>query len=622
MPIYTTENISINGSQLFLGGVVYTLSYNQGFNGQPSTVEAGIVSAPQSYQIPVRNFTTPYNIQIGSVYNLKFFCYKYCISDSQSGKILNVFFQDGVGRLQRKWIAPKGSVCPNPNVILIGSVIDNKTVSYSYSQFQAATASLGIPAIQQNEYVRINDQGTVLDIFNRFMAIYGYTWYMENDVIKLIDIKVPIEISQGMAILESNSRKLSSNLCQDISNNFVKGVVALDEQDEDADGSLLSAATSLWDGTEGNQPNIKGAQIFGFYGPTAALYATHSPQMYFAYIWSKFDLLTALDAMGMDVAENIRLDLVPADLLSNQTASPGSPYTLSNAINGRAIVYSDKAVYGAESAYEKDKRLGEVLLRGYYTIQDFNPSVQWFEGSPNLLEKNTIIKEIPDIGPLTFDNNKVSSLTTDSLWLLQFPVQIEYPFSDEFVQQINSMFPGDVNSSASLIDDQYTDNKFRLAIVNTSNESSLIAGGLPEINYPIAPIRYVAGDVNISQDIRFAVPTYGLNGRQITTCLIPPLSDESSRIEIETFENLTFAVQNVNLFIQQNAYSRNQDDTIYSCEIRGINTSSVITPEMGLDSVDIRLDGDNGYISSYNLSSKRERPPTQESSPKQKTTLN
>jgi len=78
MAISRTESITINGSQYFLGGVVYNLSYARGFNGQPSSIEASIIAESKNYQEPDLSYTSSYHISLGGIYEFDFYAEKFC----------------------------------------------------------------------------------------------------------------------------------------------------------------------------------------------------------------------------------------------------------------------------------------------------------------------------------------------------------------------------------------------------------------------------------------------------------------------------------------------------------------------------------------------------------------
>jgi hypothetical protein len=644
MAIYQTENVRINGSQRFLGGIVYNLQFNQGFNGQHSTVQASIISENGQYQIPDLNFVTPYNIEIGGnggsipvAYKLKFFAYKYCITDGPGGRILTVDFRDGIDKLSRYLIAITGTVCTHPNVIQVGKLptddVKNKIISYNYKEFQEATAFLGIPIITFNEYVRLNEQGTVLDVFNRFMSIYGYSWYMENGTIKLIDLKIPIDITSTVNDLEVHPRKVTSTICKDISNNFTKGAIALDEDQEGA--SILNPAFALWDGTDINPVKFFDSIFTGGHGPKAALYALQGQEVYFAFIWKTKGLRAAVESFGLKIHEEFLL-FNQSNLLNVLTNGDIPVYTSNESKNIRIFVCSENQT-DPETAFSKDLALGNLLQGGYYYIQDINPNVSWIGANSTQLDSTLAVRDISEFRGLTIDNETVGNKTTRNVWLLTFPRTIikglnpedndpffiNVPFNSSQKEGFNEIFfresPYQIPESLG----NYQSDKYRLFQVNEIN-SELILSSIPDIKYPYASIRYVGGNLDTSQDIRFGVPSYGLNGRVIKGCIIPDVSSSSSSLQLETFENLTLESIDVNAYLQQIVYARDFIDTEYSCEIRGINTQLTITPTEGLDSLSIRIDGENGYITTYQLSSKRSQPPTIESlrKPKQKDTLN
>lgn len=675
MSISVVESITINGSQNFLGGQIFDLKFQRGFNGQPSTVEAKIIAESRKYQIPDLNYTSPYHIALGTVYSFDFFAYRYCISDSSQGRIMTVYFKDiGITKLSRYWIAPVGQVCNHPNVIFVGTIPNGanfnsvnqaqgvsqstpfpisptsvlefgsteKSVpfgSFNYSEFQLGTAFLGIPNIPSNNLVRITQEGSVLDIFNYFMNLYGYSWYIDAGVIKLVDLKRPTVLSDSLInSLETHVKRLSSNICTSIDNNYVRGAVALDDgENDDANdpnsGSfVLSAAKALWDGTDnlstdvginldGQQTNVNflGAQLLGGYGPKAALYAAHSPQLYFAYLLKKYDLETAIQALGFTVYGSFAMNNLPSTasaLTTNQCSDSSSPFTSTTCASVVAMVATSLSDEGSQSFYDRDRLLGEVLLKGYYSIKDINPSVQWGIGSPTALNPNTKFSEIPQFNGLIFDNSTIASTTTQNVWVLTFPTVIEYNFNATFLERINRIYPQKLPFAAKLFssDETFNDSKFFIIRVDANDVEQIT---IPELKYPPSSILYVQGTLN-STDIRLGnvtqkdIPLYGLGGRKIIACNIPAVKSETSSLEIVTFENIQDKVPNVKTFIAQNSYSKNNPDVQYEVTIRGISLGFVITPEQGLENISVSLD-ENGYNTSYSLSSRRELPPNPDS---------
>lgn len=669
MSISRAENITINGSQRFLGGVIYSARFERGFNGQPSTIEASIVAESANYQIPELSYTSPYHISFGDVYHFDFFATSYCISDGQQGKTLTVSFEDETNKLRRWWVAPVGHVCYHPNVIFLGidptvsqfgavnqaqgvkqttSFTSNPTsafqgesqdstapfVSYNYSDFQRATSFLGIPIIPSNNLVRITHEGTVMDIFNYFMNLYGYTWYFDNGLIKVMDLKRPITIDQSLIdSMEAHSKCLSSNLCVNIKNNYVRGAVALEDgRNEDADdpnsgGAIVSAARAIWDGTEATPPSILGVPLLAGYGPIAALYAAHSPQLYFAYLCSKYDEKTALQAMGFISYTETQLTNAPRSLYKNQAGDSSSPFNSNTAKNVKLYVCSSQSDNSIQSFYEKDKALGEVLLQGYYLVQDTNSSVQWNVGSPKILNLNTRLSELSEFGGLIFDDRTLGQLTSRNTWLLSFPTKINFQMTDTFFAQISSLHPVDLPFPAKLFGSEFEDAIYKIVRVNTQY-LDVLRNNLPKPEFPNSAIRYVYGslsftDLRLGQVSQKDIPIYGLAGRRIIACNIPPVQPETSNLEIVTFENIEDSVPNVQAFIAQNTFSKNSPDVEFEWNIRGIAHEGItLTPEQGLDSISISL-AENGYNTSYHLSSKREVPPNPDSltGPKQFSTL-
>lgn len=672
MAIYNTEGIKINGSQNFLGGQVYTLNYEQGFNGESSAVEAGIVAASANYQIPVLGFKTPYNINIGGdgrgiqpEYKLKMYAYKYCMNDGQNGRILTVYFKDNVNRFRKYWIAPIGEVCSSPNVILLGSPISNeesggnpdqKIISYNYSDFYASTQFLGIPLITSNEYTRLNSQGTVLEVFNQFMNLYGFSWYLdEDDQVILIDIKKPIDISDSIARLETHPRKLNSTICEDISNNFARGVVALDDiTEEDVENLIINDAIPIWDGTDENDALFLGNSFNSFYGPVAALYALMGEEVYFSYIWSKFGLQSALQAFGYHIWDEFTLLNAPSDLKTSLSSADVDnapfkglpPVQLSNV--SIFVTSQDDQSLKTITAFEKDKALGELLKNGYYTIKDINPTIQWLEGSPSLLNPETKLKDLSEFGGLLPYEKRIRDIQQNNVWLLKYPKNVgsnqptvvdiildkltpvvESPFTKALMIQIHQRYPQKIPTG---IDKIYggPDTTKSYILVDINNTNGIAPPALPKISYPFGATRLVAGIAKSPDDIRFPLPSYGLNGRKITQCSIPDITEDKdiASIDVKTMENLTTKIQDVDAFIAQSVFKRKQTDKSYTADVRGI-TSRVapdddsLTPKDGLDSFSIRLDGENGYSTSYSLTSKRTVPQEIETfRPKQKSTIN
>lgn len=665
MSISTVESISINGSQNFLGGQIYDLKFSRGFNGQPSTVDASIVAESRKYETPYLNYTSPYHIDIGGVYQFDFFAYKYCISDGTQGRLLNVSFKDGVNKLSRYWIAPVGQVCSHPNVIFIGTIPNNggfatnqaqgvnqttsftinptqtfllpgeKSVpfgSYNYEEFQKGTAFLGIPLIKSNNFVRITQEGTVLDVFNYFMNLYGYSWYIDAGQIKLIDLKRPVVIDSSLInTLETHARRLSSNLCVSNDNNFVRGAVALEDTDnsnDSSDGSyVLTAAQALWNGADAvetqsfnldgksSDVNFLGVPLLAGYGGKAALYAYHSQQLYFAYIFSKHGLEAALQAIGLVTYDSFKLTDVPStELQNNQFLDSSAPFDSNSATDVQVYTTTSVTQDGVQSFYERDKLLGEILVKGYYTIQDVNPSVQWALGSPTALNQNTKCSEIQQLNGLIFDDATIGSKTSQNVWLLSFPTAIDFSgLNETFLAKVNNFFPQKIPFSAKALGKD--DAQFSIVRVDTKDKDTI--KNIPNLTYDTSSTRYIQGNLN-SADIRLGnitqkeIPIYGLGGRRILACNIPPVFPETSNLDIVTFENIQDEVPNVKAFVAQNAYSKNNPDVQYEVNVRGINLGFIITPEQGLEGINVSLD-ENGYNTSYHLSSNREVPPNPES---------
>lgn len=661
MAIYKTEQIKVNGSQFFLGGVVYSASYNKGYNGQPSTLEVSIIAQNGVYEEPVLGFKTPYSIVLGGngvdiqpSYTLHFYAVKYCITDGQSGKILNVSFMDGTNLLRRKWVALKGTVCVNPNVILLGTIAPpssanssgDRILSYSYSEFQAATAFLGIPNIPSNEYTRLTDSGTVLDVFNHFMNLYGYAWHLEDGKIQLINVRIPTSVDEGVRILDTSTRILNKSICKDISNNYVRGVVAIDVDTGSPDSFILKIAPALWDGTDVSSPNFLGFSLATGYGARAALYALQGREAYFAYIWkSQGSIQTAIEAMGYKVYSNELLSNV-SSILERQAAEPNPVVKRDKSQNFHLFVVSANQS-DAQSSFDKDLILGEILLQGYYILRDINPSVNWLEGQPEFLKRDMRLSEISQFKGLIDDKRKISNIITDNVWLASYAQKIIIKFSEAFTEKLNNAYckqlPFSVPTTFPGYDAKFAKGQYFLLQVDKTDETEVI-NNLPKINYSFPVIagpgsgdtvpatnnysfpatRGIVGDINPASDIRFSVPAYGMAGRKITACNIPNPTDTSSYLEVDTKENLLYTIIDPLTFIQQNVISRDQTDVQVSYEIRGISTGLTITPEMGLDTISIRLDGSDGYISTYNLSSKKAVLPNVETliKPLQKVVIN
>jgi hypothetical protein len=685
MSISKVESISINGSQNFLGGEIYDLKFARGFNGEPSTVVASIIAESKNYQRPALNYTSPYHIVIGNMFVFDFFAYKYSISDGTQGKIMTVTFKDGVNRLSRYWCAPVGQVCTHPNVIFIGYAPNSSSFgavnqaqgvvqtssfgsepsasfiegsnqkniafgSYNYTEFQAKTAFLGIPSIPSNNLVRITQEGTVLEIFNYFMNLYGYTWYMDNDKIKLIDLKRPVVLDSNLlSTLDAHPRRLNSNIEVSIENNYVRGAVALedgkneDPNDKNSGSFVLAAANAIWDGVDDapssastaffdlslsngktSNANFLGRPLLAGYGPKAALYAIHSPQLYFMYIYKKFGLDAALQAMGLEVYAKVTLDKAPAAI---KTAAVGNNKKIAteHAADVQVVVASQVSNDGISSYYELDKILGSILLQGYYTIQDINPSIQWQLGNPQFINPSTKISEIKELGGLVYGEQTLLNVSTKFTWLLSFPVSLQDQFSrfsQSFREGCNALFPQDATIAAAAFNKQYQAPKYRVFIVDETNIDTLT---LPDLKYTVPSLKYINGSIS-STDIRVGSPTqkdvpiYGLSNRKIIACNIPAVDPETSNLDIVTFENIQDTVPNVKDFIKQNTYSKNNPDVQFEVTIRGINLGQNLTPEQGLESFNISL-SEAGYQTSYQLSSKREIPPKPEVLQKQFSTM-
>lgn len=578
MSIYQTDLITVNGSQRFLGGVVYNASYTQGFNGDYSTLDLDIVSETRNYQNPNLSFKVPYNIKLGNNINLTMYAYKYCIDDGQNGKILRVSFRDGIDKL-KTWLIGLKSIFTGqsfPNVILLGNTTDDLIKNglplsqfdhYSYQQFQEKTAFLGIPNIPSNNYMTTNLQQNVIEVFNYFMQAYGYSWYLGTDnIIHLIDIKKPIVINPTVLNnFETHTKKLNSQNCFDIGNNKARCALALSENDDSI--GILSFARPLWEGTFLGIP-------FKIKDLNSCIAATLGIKVYFAYMVLKYGWAEALNSIGYKIKDAARFDTSKAELFlykaqrdktnlfSNEKGANG---TGPNKQNFCALVYQEYENNDEVPFYIAEK-IGNVLRKKLYTVSNgfSNLDISWNVGSSQLLDPTTKMSELPEGISDILDFSKVTSMggntTPDSVTIGDFTSTDTYllTFADSNVE-----------------------NKTRLAVKPNSGVSNFISIGqnppnLIKITDTLQPATVAIG--------AYSPGTTSLGGNQAPPNIFiggSPLSEEQKRAiqagliaALKLFPNT--------LDIPASTFDPKYDDSTYKICIlndTSVNTSVVQIPD-------------------------------------------
>ena len=87
-------NITLNGSNEYMGGKIYYCNFSPSFSEKPSEVQFNVINEAGSYQTPPLNLTTPVKVQIGSLNLGDMFPYKYKNRYSSQGTFLEINFID------------------------------------------------------------------------------------------------------------------------------------------------------------------------------------------------------------------------------------------------------------------------------------------------------------------------------------------------------------------------------------------------------------------------------------------------------------------------------------------------------------------------------------------------
>lgn len=455
MAIYETDKILINGSTNCFGGVVFSCSLTQGYNGSPSVCEISCVAENRNYAIPDLSFKSTYNIKLGNNISLNLHATRYCVDDGDSGKILRVTFQDDIVRLRRWWIdlkslkAIKTSTKTNttstpstglvgsamgsttststtstssevsiPNVIWLGKTADEISKEnlpaqlydyYNFEDFQKATAFLGIPSFPSNPLMVTNMRDTVLNVWNWFASAYGYSWFLDwNNKIQILNVKKPININPVILNnFESHSKRLSSQLCTDISNNKAQGTFAIEKCDTSS-LSVLAGAEPFWNGNFLKIP-------FKIRDLGECIAATLGSEIFFYYVASQRGWKQALTALGYRVKEIMPISDSKASALYNQLKN--DPYSIAHQTGdgdplanlGVAVVELFENTEQVE--FNIAEKIGELLKRRcYYVLSNFpDLDINWNVGSSQILDRDATIAESVDFWDV-LDFSKVKSM--------------------------------------------------------------------------------------------------------------------------------------------------------------------------------------------------------------------
>lgn len=688
---YPTDIIALNGSNKLFGGFIYSANFHQGFNGEPSTLDVDIVNDSQKYQEPILNYKTPYNIKLGNDVQLSMYAVKSCIDDGENGKILRVSFQDGTFRFKRYWIGLKGlyNGLDIPNVIQLGKTFDDliklKLPSsqfdhYSYDEFQAATAFLGIPQIPTNQYMTTNLQGSVTSVFNFFMEAYGYAWYLDFEGnVRLIDIKKPTILNSGIiSQFETHSKRLSSSNCSDITNTVARGAVALENSGTQV--NVLNGAISFWNGYFLGVP----FKVFGDMNSCSA--ATLGRELYFVYMVMSWGWFDALKSIGYRVQELVPITDSRCSTLKNILINDKNSiyYKTGDGLpdeNLWVLIYKDLPQKEL-TEYEIASKIGTLLKRKMYYITNsfINFDVQWQNGSSQMLDKNASISESVEFSDaLDFEignyrNDKLSNLTSSDVYLMTFndrvvPINapgqylvvnptsravepLSYSSSNNDIIEVpdsrRAFGRGIIESSSSLlsnttlfndgipaqgqaldainkalqdfqslaltalpmevpilakdIDPKYVTPDYKVAVINNVfkglSKNYKVALPIPNYAYYTKSV-YGIG----SPKAEFANTIYNIETKRLIGKNIPTVGDNTAEFEIISFENLIEEWVNPTDYLNQAAFSRDNINQTYTCNLRGISLGFQVTPLDGL--IGIQIDwGTDGYRSSYSFSTK------------------
>lgn len=646
MSIIKAPQIYINGSTNAFGGYVYSADFNHEYGQTPSSLTISVISNSRNY-LPVKLSTNiPYTVKFDDEITLKMYAVDWTITDGTEGKVLNVEMVDGRFKMSKIWVVLKDFPCgrENPNIMFVGTLFDpsaNQTnpnnatpigtspalnsvtkptdgsqlfLSYTYDELRAKSP-IKLPAIPNfTPLLRLNTEGTLAEIFSEFCTAYGFTWYWDynNEVPILLDLRKDVSLDSTLPTqLQTAPCRRSMSYGESIRDIEAQGVIFYNNsttQDSSQSGPIFPVYSVFGNIDFLSFPIADKADI------EAAEFAVWGEEIYIAYLFDKYqgDLDSVFKILGYDVVNSNDFQKMTTDQQDAVTR-----YSEKDSFLETVRMVRCKPKNQQNSPKSAHFRMADSIKAGQVGWM-FTPypitasSYQLTEISPK-----TPISQVPGIGNFlktditAFDSfntvETVQDRTTNHLYVVNFP-KLKFTFNnfgaiDPTAASTNSFAPATLQQRYV----QLSDGKSFDPDADEGDVFFLVWGSPNQAPTPRVDgiIGYVFSDSPSPLSNNSALAASYSSKYKNFLCRIPILNDITTSFRIISLTNdgiVSPAEALVNSAIIPTAPHQN-----FSIDVYGINTGLNLTPQKGLDSFRVSM-GDNGYQTTYVLSSKKRIP--------------
>lgn len=512
--------------------------------------------------------------------------------------------------------------------------------SYRYAQLRALSP-IALPEIpNETQLYRLNSESTLGDIFSQFCRAYGFTWYWDydNDVPILLDLRTDVDLDitlpdqlRGIECLKSTSFGES---IRDLEAQGAVFFVDASEKDtkQPADSWAVANVLNIFD-----QKNFLDAKVFDKENIQLAIMAAWGEDVYENYLFNRYDLSDALAILGLDVIEDSR------DAQNGISSSQLETITSQLFPNGNVPSYFTDTVRlirarnstKHNSAKDAHFRMAGALKAGQvgwftspYTVS--STAYQITEVNPE-----TLVTEVPGIGafllsgpePFSLTNydtrngktlasaTQVRDKTTDKLFVVTFP-KLKFLFDNFGATSPNAQSPQNPDGTfpnsfpTDILGVRLLTDGHQIFPDSNPHDTFFIKWGNVSTFQPEPTVDGIVGAIG------FDIPALANNNNSMLStsyaskyksaiCGLPQLNDLVTSFRVVTLTNQSVlspkdAVANTTILPNKTAKT-------FAVDIYGIETGLNLHPNKGLDSFRISM-GDNGYESSYVMSSKKRIP--------------
>lgn len=618
--IRKSEKIYINGSDTAFGGTVYSASFDMAYGPSPSKLSISILSKSGKYLSPQLSAIKKHTITIGNL-SLKMHLIMSTLEDGVNGRLLRLDFVDGRIALNRYWVVTPDFPYSQSNIIKVGALFSGSLTgaytpdntepfwSYDYSMLCSASPFPLPPFAAQTNFARLSTQGTLGSIFSEFCRIYGYTWYWDpvEDKCVVINLNSDTRLDKGLLEeIKTNSLFKTVSYSETLEGLSTSANIAfsnLKSENELVGTNLISVISFMDIGSLFGRDRVDDADI------EAGIFASYGDETYANYIFSKYSIEEAVQIMGYEFKERIT-----GSALTDVINALSTENNLQD-FSGNLNVYRVRVEKETSQKRQIHLAIAEAIRSKYlgYFISPFSlQSTGAFEITR--IDSAKKISEIPGLaaflkgsggGSLAIEESTdtIADHMTMNLYLVK---------SNELDIEFTGVKSKDEKGNPLLAFKQ------RRLITNLTQAMEQISQFTADDIFLATWWDWAETGVSIGARITRGVAyvvaksdytTYGKlqNASKYNNSLfyIPPIGEYSLEYNVNETQNTFGNLSAVNLEAMS-VIPVGPLQTI-TAQFYGLTTNVPLTPQNGLESIRISM-GDNGYESTYTLSSRQRIP--------------